>query len=87
MRNVCKKRGINCNHIERRIIKNDLINNDLIVAMVIIIRFYIMQQMNKKLKKWLILWVIKKDKNFIPASIYGNKYDFEFIVDLIFDGC
>ena len=33
MKNVCKKRGINCNHIERRIIKNDLINNDLIVVM------------------------------------------------------
>jgi len=46
-----------------------------------------MEQMNKKLKKWLILWVIKKEKNFIPASIYCNKSDFEFIVDLIFDGC
>ena len=29
----------------------------------------------------------KKGKNFIPASIYGNKSEFEFIVDLIFDGC
>ena len=89
MRNVCKKRGIKCEHIVRRMTKSDLDNNDLIV---------VMDNNNynnvlysgadeKKVKKMIDFVSNKKGQYIIPDPYYGDESDFEFAVDLIVDGC
>ena len=89
MRKVCKRRGFNCDHIARRITKNDLQNSDLIICM---------DNSNyrnvislggdeKKVKKMIDFITNKKGLDCVPDPWYGDESDFELAVDLIIDGC
>ena len=89
MRKVCKKRNINCNHIARKMTKNDMEKNDLIIVMdddnyndVI----YFGGDKNK-IKKIINFISDNKGENCVPDPYYGDENTFEFAFGLIYDGC
>ena len=89
MRKVCKKRGFNCNHIARRITKEDLKSSNLIVCMD---NSKYRNVINlggeeKKVKKMIDFISNKRGQDCVPDPWYGNESDFELAVDLIIDGC
>ena len=86
---ICKKRNIECNHISRKMNKDDLEKNNLIVVMDDNIYNSVIQNGGdkNKIKKMIDFVSDKKGLNCIPDPYKGKDSDFELAVQLIEDGC
>ena len=86
---ICKKKNIECNHISRKMNKDDLEKNNLIVVMDDNIYNSVIQNGGdkNKIKKMIDFVSDKKGLNCIPDPYKGIDSDFELAVQLIEDGC
>ena len=86
---ICKKKNIECNHISRKMNKDDLEKNDLIVVMDDNIYNSVIQNGcdKNKIKKMIDFVTDKKGLSSIPDPYKGKDSDFELTVQLIEDGC
>ena len=89
MREEISKRGINLNHRARTITKNDLKNFDFIIAMDNSNYQDIIDMGGDKNKVKKMIDYVKNNKNYneIPDPYYGGPRDFNFVIDLIEEGC
>ena len=86
---ICKKKNIECNHISRKMNKEDLEKNDLIVVMDDNIYNCVIENGGdkNKVKKMIEFVSDKKGLSSIPDPWKGKDSDFELAVQLIEDGC